>query len=62
MHVPAMLSVLNRDIFSSMSVYRTYAETSLLAKRPLPSSCVELGGTSDSFTNILENNLKKTMN
>ena len=29
-----------------------YAETSLLARRPLPSSCVELGGTSDSITNI----------
>ena len=48
MHVPAMLSVLNRDIFSSMSVNRTNAETSLLAKRPLPSSCMELGGTSDT--------------
>ena len=35
------LSVLNRDMFSSRSVYRTYAETSLLARRPLPSSCVE---------------------
>ena len=46
------LSVLNRDMFSSGSVYRTYAETSLLARRPLPSSCVELGGTSDSITNI----------
>jgi hypothetical protein len=40
------LSVLNRDMFSSRSAYRTYAETSLLARRPLPSSCVELGGTS----------------
>jgi hypothetical protein len=46
------LSVLDRDMFSSRSVYRTYAETSLLARRPLPSSCVELGGTSDSITNI----------
>jgi hypothetical protein len=46
------LSVLNRDMFSSRSVYRTYAETSLLARRPLPSTCVELGGTSDSITNI----------
>jgi hypothetical protein len=27
-------------------------ETSLLARRPLPSTCVELGGTSDSITNI----------
>jgi hypothetical protein len=35
-------------MFSSRSVYRTYAETSLLARRPLPSTCVELGGTSDS--------------
>ena len=46
------LSVLNRDMFSSRSAYRTYAETSLLARRPLPSSCVELGGTSDSITNM----------
>ena len=46
------LSVLNRDMFSSRSVCKTYAETSLLARRPLPSSCVELGGTSDSITNI----------
>ena len=46
------LSVLNRDMFSSRSVYRIYAETSLLTRRPLPSSCVELGGTSDSITNI----------
>ena len=46
------LSVLNRDMFSSRSVYRTYAETSLLARRPLPSSYVELGGTSESITNI----------
>ena len=46
------LSVLNRDMFSSRSVYRTYAETSLLARRPLPISCVELGGTSDSIINI----------
>jgi hypothetical protein len=37
------LSVLNRDMFSSSS----YAETSLLTSRPLPSYCVELGGTSD---------------
>jgi hypothetical protein len=29
-----------------------YAETSLLARRPLLSTCVELGGTSDSITNI----------
>jgi hypothetical protein len=29
-----------------------YAEASLLARRPLPSTCVELGGTSDSITNI----------
>jgi hypothetical protein len=50
--VTHQLSVLNRDMFSSWSVYRTYAETSLLARRPLPSSCVELGGTSDSITNI----------
>jgi hypothetical protein len=35
------LSVLNRDMFSSRSVYRTYAETSLLARRPLPSTWVE---------------------
>jgi hypothetical protein len=46
------LSVLNRDVFSPRSVYRTYADTSLLAIKPLPSSCVELGGTSDSITNI----------
>ena len=46
------LSVLNRDMFSSRSVYITYAETSLLARRPMPSSCVELGGISDSITNI----------
>jgi hypothetical protein len=32
--------------------HKTYAETSLPARRPLPSSCVELGGTSDSVTNI----------
>jgi hypothetical protein len=37
-------------MFSSRSVYRTYAETSLLARRPMPSTCVELGGTSDSIT------------
>jgi hypothetical protein len=43
MYVPKMpyvthqLSVLNRDMFSSMSVYRTYAKTSLLARRPLTS-------------------------
>ena len=48
------VSVLNRDMFRSRSVYRTYAETSLLSGRPLPSSCVELGGTSDSITNISE--------
>jgi hypothetical protein len=46
------LSVLNRDMFSSRSVYITYLETSLLSRRPLPSFCVELGGTSDSITNI----------
>jgi hypothetical protein len=50
--VTHQLSVLNRDMFSSRSVYRTYAETSLLARRPLPNFCVELGGTSDSITNI----------
>ena len=50
--VTHQLSVLNRDMFSSMSVYRTYAKTSLLARRPLTSSCVELGGTSDAITNI----------
>ena len=49
---PPQISVFNRDMFSSRSVYRTYAETPLLARRPLPSSCVELGGTSDSITNI----------
>jgi hypothetical protein len=32
--------------------WKPYAETSLLARRPLPSTCVELGGTSDSITNI----------
>jgi hypothetical protein len=50
--VTHQLSVLNRDMFISRSVYRTYVETSLLARRPLPSSCVELGGISDSITNI----------
>ena len=39
--VTHQLSVLSRDMFSSKCVYRTYAETSLLARRPLPSSCVE---------------------
>jgi hypothetical protein len=39
--VTHQLSVLSRDMFSSKCVYRTYAETSLLASRPLPSSCVE---------------------
>jgi hypothetical protein len=39
------LSVLNRDMISSWSAYKTYVETSLLARRPWPSSCVELGGT-----------------
>jgi hypothetical protein len=39
--VTHQLSVLSRDMFSSMCVYRTYAEISLLARRPLPSSCVE---------------------
>ena len=39
--VTHQLSVLSRDMFSSKCVYGTYAETSLLARRPLPSSCVE---------------------
>ena len=38
---PPAKRVLNRDMFSSKCVYRTYAETSLLARRSLPSSCVE---------------------
>ena len=50
--VTHQLSVINRDMFSPRSVYRTYAETSLLARKPLPIFCVELGGTSDSITNI----------
>jgi hypothetical protein len=39
--VTHQLGVLSRDMFSSKCVYGTYAKTSLLARRPLPSSCVE---------------------
>jgi hypothetical protein len=39
------LNISSWDMFSSRSIYRTYGETSLLARRLLPSSCVDLGGT-----------------
>jgi hypothetical protein len=48
--VPALAHVVGSGITFDCGIM--YVPTSLLARRPLPSSCVELGGTSDSIINI----------
>jgi hypothetical protein len=46
--VPALTHVVGSGITVDCGIMYVPKETSLLARRPLPSTCVELGGTSNS--------------